>query len=200
MIRRSLAAAVLALLLVPAAHAAEDVDRARLSQRLVAIDADPARNAFAAYERLQAKQALDALATARGRSRADALQVAEWRVETAEFAAATEAARREIDRLERERSELLVEASRRDAARARQEAERLRVQAQIQAEEAARLRLAAEQAAQARQEAEIVLDDVAGAQAAKLRAARQREAELARREAELMQDAPPSKGDRPKPD
>lgn len=191
MIRRSLAAAVLALGLPLAAQAAEDADYTRLAQRLVAIEADPARNTLAAYERLQARQALDALAAARSRGRADALQIAEWRVETAELAAATEAARREIDRLDRERSELLVEASRRDAARARQEAERLRIQAQIQAEEAARARMAAEQEYQARQEAEIVLDDVAGAQAAKLRAARQREAELARREAELLRDVPP---------
>lgn len=195
MIRRSLVAAVLVLSLLPAAHAADDPDHARLAQRLLALEADPARNVFAAYERLQARQALDALAAARGSRRGDALQLAEWRVETAELAAGTEAARREIDRLERERSELLVEASRRDAARARQEAERLRVQAQIQAEEAARLRLAAEQEALARQEAEIVLDDVAGAQAAKLREARRREAELARREAELMKKAPPAEGD-----
>jgi hypothetical protein len=199
MIRRSLAAAVLALALMPGAHAAEDAGHARLSQRLVTIDADPARNTLAAYERLQARQALDALAAARSRGRADALQIAEWRVETAELATASEAARREIDRLDRERSELLVEASRRDAARARQEAERLRIQAQIQAEEAARMRMAAEQESQARQEAEIVLDDVAGAQAAKLRAARQREAELARREAELLKGLPPAESDNPSP-
>lgn len=181
----------LAFSLLPAARAAEDPEQVRLQQRLIAIEADPARNTLAAYERLQARQALDALAAARSSQRPDALQIAQWRVETAELAASTEAARREIDRLERERSELLVEASRQDAARARQEAERLRIQAQIQAEETARLRLAAEQEAMARQEAEIVLDDVAGAQAAKLRAARQREAELARREAELMRNLPP---------
>lgn len=181
----------LAFSLLPAARAAEDPEQVRLQQRLIAIEADQARNTLAAYERLQARQALDALAAARSSQRPDALQIAQRRVETAELAASTEAARREIDRLERERSELLVEASRQDAARARQEAERLRIEAQIQAEETARLRLAAEQEAMARQEAEIVLDDVAGAQAAKLRAARQREAELARREAELMQDLPP---------
>jgi hypothetical protein len=190
----SLACALLAMLLWPAlAVGAEDPDHARLAQRLLALEADPARSTVAAFERLQARQALDVLATARSRSRPDALQVAQWRVETAELAATTELARREIDRLDRERSELLVEASRRDAARARQEAERLRIQAQIQAEEAARQREAAEQAALARQEAETVLDDVAGAQAAKLRAARQREAELARREAELLKQAPPAK-------
>jgi hypothetical protein len=186
-----IAAVALLGLAAAVAHAAGDSDHARLSQRLIAVEADPVRGTLAAYERLQARQALEALASARSRSRPDALQIAEWRVETAELAATAEAAGREIDRLERERGELLVEASRRDAARARQEAERLRIQAQIQAEEAARMRLAAEQEALARQEAEVVLDDVAGAQAAKLRAARQREAELARREAELLKAPPP---------
>jgi hypothetical protein len=59
--------------------------------------------------------------------------------------------------------------------------------------------LAAEEESLARQDAELVLDDVAGDQANKLRAARHREAELARREAELMSgegQAPPPK---PKP-
>lgn len=189
---------LLALAILPVAHAADDPEQARLAQRLRAIEVDPTRNTFAAYERLQARQALDALAAARGKQRADALQVAQWRVETAELAAGTEATRRELDLLDRERSELLVEASRQDAARARQESERLRVQAQIQAEETARLRMAAEQEALMRQEAEIVLDDVAGDQAAKLRAARQREAELARRERELLRDTAPA--DTPAPE
>ena len=170
----------------PVRAAEGDADAARLSQRLQAIEADTRTNPFAAYERLQARQAIDALAAARSRQRDAALQIAERRVEIAEIAAGTEATRREIDRLDRERSELLVESSRQEAERARQEAERLRVQAQIQAEEAQRLRLAAEEESLARQDAELVLDDVAGDQANKLRAARQREAELARREAELM--------------
>ncbi|WP_149194738.1 hypothetical protein [Luteimonas suaedae] len=183
---------LLALLCVPVctsvAHAADDPAAQRLSQRLQALDADPVQSGFANYERLQARQAVDAYANARG-DRAQPLQVAEWRVETAETAARTEAVRREIAELERERSDLLVEASRQEAARARQEAERMRVQAQIQAEEAARLRMAAESEYSARQETEIVLDGVASDQAAKLRAARAREAELARREAELMRAA-----------
>ena len=65
------------------------------------------------------------------------------------------------------------------------QAERLRVQAQIQAEETDRLRLAAEAEALARQEAETTLDTVAGQQANRLSAARQRELKLAREEAEL---------------
>lgn len=162
-----------------------------LESRLHAIETDPARNMLASYERLQARQALDALAAARnGQARTDARQIAEWRIEAAEIAVANAADRRELERLERERSELLVEASRQDAARARAEAERLRIQAQVQAEEAERLRRAAEEESSAREQVEGVLDDVAGAQAAKLRAARQREAELKRQEAELMRDVP----------
>lgn len=196
------AGAIALLLALAPARAADNPDVMRLSQRLQALDADPATANAAAYERLQARQALESLAAARSKRRPAALQVAETRVETAEIAARTEVTRREIDRLERERSELLVEASRQDAARARQEAERLRIQAQIQAEEAARLREQADADAAARQDAETVLDDVAGAQAAKLRAARQREAELARREAELTGKPPPkqpskAKGNKP---
>ncbi|MBD7988498.1 hypothetical protein H9645_10725 [Luteimonas sp. Sa2BVA3] len=184
-------AVMVAALLVPGAALAQsrnaDDGSAPLQARLQALDADPERATLAAYERLRARQALEALAGARGaQAKADARQVAEWRIETAEIAAATGLARRQIDRLDRERSELLVEASRQDAARARAEAERLRIQAQIQAEEAERLRLEAEMESGARQRAEGVLDDVAKTQADRLRAAREREAELKRQEAELL--------------
>jgi hypothetical protein len=154
--------------------------------RLQALDADPQLNGLAAYQRLQARQAVEALATVRSSQRANATVLAARRVAIAELAARSELAERAIDRLDRARSELLVEASRREAERARQEAERLRVQAQIQAEEAQRLRAEAEAAALARQQAEDVIIDVGGEQAAKLKAARKREAELARQEAELM--------------
>src|SRR5690606_27199858 len=183
-----------ALLAAAPAHAADNPDAQRLSQRLQALDSDPATAGVAAYERLQARQAVQALEQARSAARATALKVAQARVETAEIAAQTAVTRAEIDRLDRERGELLVEASRREAARARQEAERLRIQAQIQAEEAARLRMQADEEAAARAEVEGALDNVASAQAAKLRAARQRAAELARQEAELMQQSDQEQG------
>lgn len=187
MTRLVLPVALGALLLVAwPANAEDDPDWLRLGQRLQALEADPATAGMASYERLQARVALDALLQANSRRRPDALEVAQWRVETAETAARTEVARREIERLDRERSDLMLEASRREAARARAEAERLRIQAQIQAEEAERLRLAAEAEASARQEAETVLQGVSASEAAKLRAAREREAELARQEAELL--------------
>ncbi|CAN7209799.1 hypothetical protein LJR168_000682 [Pseudoxanthomonas sp. LjRoot168] len=187
MVRLSLA---LVLPLVAAtAIAADNPVVAQLSQRLAALQSDPVLSEHAAYEKLQAQHAVTALYKGR-RSQRETLQfVAERRVEIAEIAARTQAARREADRLDRTRSELLVEASRREAERARREAERLRVQAQIQAEETERLRLAAEAEALARQEAETTLDTVAGQQANRLSAARQRELKLAREEAELVSGA-----------
>lgn len=160
------------------------------AQRLQLLDADIRLNPFAQYERLQARQALAAVQVASKRERAAAEQLAERRVGIAEQAARIEAARREIDRLERERGELLVEASRRDAERARAEAERLRIEAQVQAEEAARLRAQAEQA-------EAVLDTAQIDQDARVAAAREKEASLARQEAELVAGAklPPSRKD-----
>ena len=171
------------------ALAAENPVVVQLNQRLAALQADPDLAELAAYEKLQAQHAVTAFSKARRSQRETSQYVAERRVQIAEIAARAQAARREADRLDRTRSELLVEASRREAERARREAERLRVQAQIQAEEAERLRLAAEAEALARQEAETTLDTVAGQQANRLSAARQRELKLAREEAELVSGA-----------
>ena len=171
------------------AVAAENPVVVQLNQRLAALQADPDLADLAAYEKLQAQHAVIAFSKARRSQRETAQYVAERRVQIAEIAARAQAARREADRLDRTRSELLVEASQREAERARREAERLRVQAQIQAEEAERLRLAAEAEALARQEAETTLDTVAGQQANRLSAARQRELKLAREEAELVSGA-----------
>ncbi len=159
-------------------------------QRLQMLDADPRLNPFAQYERLQARQALAVLQASSSRNRPAAQAQLERRVGIAEQAARIEAARRQIDELGRERSELLVEASRRDAERARAEAERLRMQAQVQAEEAARLRAQAEQA-------EAVLDTAQIDQDSRVAAARQKQAALARQEAELVAGAklPPSRED-----
>ncbi|KRA53578.1 hypothetical protein ASD77_02575 [Pseudoxanthomonas sp. Root65] len=171
------------------ASAADNPLIVQWNQRLAALQADPVLADVAAYEKLQAQHAIAAFDKARRSQRETAQYVAERRVEIAETAARAQAARRDAERLDRTRSELLVEASRREAERARREAERLRVQAQIQAEEAERLRLAAEAEALARQEAETTLDTVAGQQANRLSAARQRELKLAREEAELVSGA-----------
>lgn len=182
-------AVVLAIALLAAApvRAQDDVAAAQLSQQLTALDANSETAHLAAYERLQARQAVEVLANARSREYDAAHYVAQRRVRIAEVAARTEVMQRQIDQLERQRSELIVEASRRDAAEARAEAEHLRIQARIQAEEAARLRQQSTSDAEAMQDIEAALEGVAGAQAAKLRAAREREAELARQEAELLE-------------
>ena len=180
---------LLASMTAATAFAADNPVTVQLNQRLGRLQSDPALAEFAAYEKLQAQHAVAAFDKGRRSQRETLLYVAERRVEVAEIAARTQAARREADRLDRTRSELLVEASRREAERARREAERLRVQAQIQAEETDRLRLAAEAEALARQEAETTLDTVAGQQASRLSTARQRELKLAREEAELVSGA-----------
>lgn len=166
--------------------AADDPVAAQLAQRLRALQANPDTSDLAAFERLQAQQAIADIADVRRSQRERAQYVAERRVDIAETVARTQAAQRELTRLDRTRSELLVEASRREAERARQEADRLRLQAQIQAEETERLRQAAESEALARQDAELALTNVAGQQTARLSAARQKEARLAREEAELV--------------
>ena len=187
-LRHSALAVMLACVALPALSA-ERPEVIALNQRLSSLQADPSLSELAAYERLQAQQAIAVLAQVRGKQRDSALFVADRRVEIAETAARAEAARRDADRLGRTRSDLLVEASRREAARARQEAERLRIQAQIQAEEAEHLRLAAEAESVARQEAEDTLTNVAGEQSARLSSARLKEAKLARQEAELVSGA-----------
>ncbi len=178
---------VVGLLAIPLlALAAEDPAVASLNQRLLVLQADMATADVAPFEKLQAQQAIAALAKAKRKELDDARYLAERRVAIAEAASRAALARREAGELERTRSELLIEASRRDAARARQEAEQLRVQTQIQAEEAERLRLAAEAETLARQDAETALTSVAGRQQQRLSAAQQNAAKLAREEAELV--------------
>lgn len=194
--RRGIAIMLLVLALatpVAAFAAGPDPEVVALTRRLQALDTDPQRNPFAAYERLQARQALQQLDGAKRKLRPLALEIVRMRVETAEIAARTEAGRGELQRMETERNELIVEASRRDAERARAEAERLRVEAQIQTEEAERLRAEVEAEARNRQEAEGLLDTLAAGEAEKLRLAKEREAELARQEAALNAGQPAPK-------
>ncbi|MNM56294.1 OmpA family protein [compost metagenome] len=183
-IRNLVMAGLLALPLM--AVAAEDPAVASLNQRLVALQADVQTADAASFEKLQAQQAIAALAKAKRKELDNARYLAERRVAIAETAARTAVAAREVDQLERTRSELLIEAGRREVTKARQEAERLRMQSQIQAEEAERLRLAAEAETLARQDAETALTSVAGRQQQRLSAAQQNAAKLAREEAELV--------------
>ena len=88
-----------AVLVAPPVSAAEDPAAVGLSQQLAALDANSETAALAAYERLQARQAIAALADARSSQYDGAYYVAERRVRIAEVAARTEAMQRRIDQL-----------------------------------------------------------------------------------------------------
>lgn len=193
---RILPLAVLAALPL-AALAAPDPEVAQLNQRLDALQADAQTADQARYEQLMARQAVATFANAKRRDLDDARYLAERRVDIAETTARTAVLRQQLDALEAKRSDLLLKASQLEVARARQEAERLRVQAQIQSEEAERLRQEAADEAQARQDAQQALDQAAGKQTARLGAAQRKAARLAREEAELESGAklPPSNFD-----
>ncbi len=180
--KRALAVALLGLALAGApVHAADDdVELARLRAELSALAGDPALGGLAAAERLQAEQALQALAQAKRRDRPHALFVAERRVALAQAVAQAELAGQQRDQLARERDQILLDAARRDAELARLEAEKLRLQSLARAEEAERARSSAE-AARAMTEASMAEAE----QARRLADAQAREAALARREAEL---------------
>jgi len=185
-LHRALVLAVLLALSVPAL-AADDAVLVQLNARLSALDNNPQLREQGAYERVQAMQAIARYADAKRSDRDGALYVAQRRVEIAELAAQTAVDSRKVGELDQTRNALLLEASRRETARVRQEAERLRVQQQIQAEEAERVRQQAE--AEAAAEADQILTNATGAQQAKLSAARQKDASLARQEAELVSGA-----------
>lgn len=178
---RLLMSVVLALCLcAPALAQKVDPEMERLRAQLRSLDEEPALGTLAPAERLRAQQAIEALSTASRRERSDALLVAERRLDIARAAAEAEAWQRQIAQLERERDQILLEASRRDAEAARLEAEKLRLQSLARAEEAERAQEAAASA--------IALSELSTAeaeQARRLAQAQSQEAALARKEADL---------------
>jgi len=110
-----------------------------LQERLAIVDAAAGEGDAAALERLQGRQALQALPEVRSRDRAFATGIAELRVSTAESALKVAQLRQQSLELDRERDAILLEASRRDAEMARKEAERLRLQTLAREEEDALL-------------------------------------------------------------
>ena len=183
MARRILAILALALLLAGPAFAQSEHERAvaALDAELQALEADPSLGELARLERLQARQAVADASQARRSEREHKLALAGVRIETARLAAEAELLAQQAEQLDRERDQIMIEASQLEAERARRESERLRLQAmareealQRELEQAEADRTLAVQQAQAETE-----------QARKLAAARAREAELARKEAEL---------------
>ncbi|MGH8030306.1 MAG: OmpA family protein [Arenimonas sp.] len=152
---------------------------------LATLDADPALAGLAGLERLQARQAIARLQGARSKSeREHALRLASRRVEAAVTAANAELLEQQAMQLDRERDEIMVEASRLEAIRSRREAEMLRMQTLAREEESERFaeagRIATEQSA-----ADVDAANAEAAQANRLADARAREVQLARKEAEL---------------
>ena len=162
-----------------------DVDR--LNASLSALDSDPALGELAAVERLRARQSVNALMAAKGKAREQALWIAMTRVETAQLAAQAELLVNQAEQLDRERDQIMLQASQRDAEMARREADQLRLQNMARQEEAERLAMAIEQERLAREQSDsdAQLSSAQAAQARKLAEARAREVELAQKEAEL---------------
>ncbi len=150
---------------------------AGLDAELRALDGDPSLADLAGLERLQARQAITQAQLAKRRDREHSLAIARLRLQSARNAAEAELLDEQSRQLDSERDQIMVEASRQEAEQARLEAERLRLRS-----------LAREEAAERAEAAQVVALEAAGAetaQARKLAQARAREAELARKEAEL---------------
>lgn len=154
---------------------------ARLQAELQALETDPSLADLAGLERLKARQAIAAARDAKRREREHRLVLAERRIAAARVAAEAELLEAQSAQLDRERDQIMVESSRLEAERARREADRLRL-ASLAREEAIQRELEASQASQA---AALEAASAETAQARKLAQARAREAELARKEAEL---------------
>jgi len=181
----ALLACVLGATSLPA-HAASgpDPDALRLAAALTALDADPALAERAPLERYKARQALTMLQAARSRDRVHALFLAEAWVQAAQDAAQAEVLQAQGAQLDREREQILLEASRKEAADAQREAEHLRQQQLLREEETARQAEAGE-LAMAQATANTEAASAQASQAMKLADARAKEAELARKEADL---------------
>lgn len=154
---------------------------ARLVGELRALETDPSLADLAGLERLKARQAVAAAAEAKRRDRGHSVRIADLRIAAARAAAEADLLAGQSLQLDRERDQIMVESSQREAEQARRESERLRLQG-LAREEAAQRELAAAAEAQT-----IALEaaEAETAQARKLAQARAREAELARKEAEL---------------
>lgn len=170
----------LLLLVACASTPQRDLTAERLDASFAALEADPSIGEMASVERLKARQALDAVRGADKKSRPALVYLAERRLEIARVAAQAELAREQLLQLDRERNQILLEATRRDAERSRLEAEKLRLQSLARAEETVR---AVEEARLARAESELSSAEAEAAR--RVAEAQAAQAGLAKREAEL---------------
>jgi outer membrane protein OmpA-like peptidoglycan-associated protein len=185
-----LALALVALLAVAACSSAPKKDLAleQVRSQLNELKSDEELAGNAPLALSEAERALRQAEAATGDlQRIHLIYMADRRIQIARTVAQREQLERELDRLGKERNELLVQASQMEAEQARREAERARMMSQATAEDAERAR---EEALEARQrEAESVrsaqqAQDEAD-QAKALAASSSTAAQLARREADL---------------
>ena len=178
------ALALAAVLPTFATAASTDVDADRLSAQLDQLSADPALGDLALGEQARARDAITALRDSGRRERPHYLFMAEQRVALARSAAQAAADEALLDQLNREHDHIMLEASQAEAAAARAELMRQRLQYQAAVEQAQMLQQQgaaySQQAQQAQAEAE---------QAKKLAAAQAHAAALARKEAQLAEEA-----------
>ncbi|MBI2396703.1 MAG: OmpA family protein [Xanthomonadales bacterium] len=173
----------------PLLAAKRDLEYERIEQQLRAFEADPEIGSLAPAELSRVRETLAQmkLAGVRGEERAHLSYLAERRLDGAIASANAVREERRLIELQRERDQILLEASRRDAEMSRLEAEKLRLQSLARAEEAERARSDAD-AARAESAESAALADAARAEAEQARRvaeAQSAEAELAKREAEL---------------
>ena len=182
--RQTVLAALLLAVSVAAFAAKQDLDYERLRASLNALAADPVLGSLAPAERALAEQSVQALNDSSGGKgeHAHRLYIAERRVDIAYAAAQAVDAERRLAQLDRDHDRILLEASRREAETARMEAEKQRIQSMLQAEESDRLRAQGEENAQAAEAARAQ-----AAQSQKLADAQAKEADLARKEAQLAE-------------
>ena len=172
----------------PLLAAKRDLEYERIEQQLHAFENDPDIGGLAPAETARVRETLALMkAGARGDERAHLVYLAERRLDGAIATANAVREERRLTQLQRERDQILLEASRRDAEMSRLEAEKLRLQSLARAEEVERARSDAEaaRAESAENAAEAEAARAEADQARRVAEAQSAEAELAKREAEL---------------
>lgn len=185
-----LALALVLLLALAACSSAPKKDLAleQVRSQLNELKSDEELAGYAPLALGEAERALRQAEAATGDTqRIHLIYMADRRIQIARTVAQREQLEQELDRLGRERNDLLVKASQIEAERARREAERVRMMSQATAEDAERARVEALEAQQ--REAESVRSAQQAQQEAEqakaLAASSATAAQLARREADL---------------
>lgn len=186
---RTLAVVLLGALVACSSTPKRDLEFERIDQELRAFESDPELGGLAPAEAARVRALLMQMQTPglHSEDRANLSYLAERRLDGAIAAANAVVEERRLVQMQRERDQILLEASRRDAELSRLEAEKLRLQSLARSEEADRARSDAD-AARAESVENAALADAARAEADQSRrvaAAQLAEADLARREAEL---------------